>query len=804
VWIKTQNNPHKELIAGGFAMKIGKLRLRGMRLGIRHRLYLAVGAIASFALISAAAGWLALTRLDRAIATVTDEGATAMTAALTLSKQVSDLAGVAPDIVTAQSEKELQALDAGIKEKEARIEATLGVVAAIMSGPHVENIQKEAKGLLASVGQLRQVVDARIRTSQFRIDETQKLSDAHAMFLRVAAPMVEDAVFDLTTGMTSATESGSLTKIEQTLSKLANTELLALQGISGLISDVNNTVGLLAVGAQAANMDEIRNFSSQYEESAAEVERGLAYVQKIKPNPELAKVANAVLDFGSPGIGVISLREQELSAIAQAQRQLQVSREAAQRLNAATELVVGDANKGMLDSATEAKQTSAGGRVILLAVAGISVAAAFLLGWLYIGRRVGEPLTVLTGVMGRLANREWTTDVPDRNRQDEIGDMARAVQIFKENGLENEQLQKTVEFDRRTAEERRQEQEALLDRAVGEVVGAAAGGDLSARIDTSQLAGTMARLGEQMNGLLATVETVFDALGLSLGAMAGGDFTHRIEAEYAGVFDRLKQDANRTGQQLAATIGQVSSAAGMVRDAASEISSGSNDLAGRTEQQAASLEQTAASMHQITATVKQNADNAEAANRLAATARDTAEQGGSVVQQAVSAVTRIEQSAQKIADIVGLIDEIAFQTNLLALNASVEAARAGEAGKGFAVVAQEVRALAQRSADASKDIKALIQASTGEVREGARLVNQTGQSLTEIVTAVKKVADIVGEISSASREQAVGLEEVNTAVANMDEMTQRNGALVEQTTASAQAMSRQAQELAELVGQFRI
>lgn len=774
------------------------------KIGIRQRLYIAVGAIASFALVSAAAGWFALSRLDSAITVVTDEGVTTVIAALNLAERVADIAGVAPDLVTAQDEKEIQQLVAGIKQKEENIQAALGVISATMSGEGVETIEKETKTLLGSIGLLRQVVDARVRTTQFRVDETQKLTTVHGQFLQIAAPMVDDAVFELTSSMTSATGAGDLVKVEQALSKLANTELLMLQGITTLIAEVNNTVGLLAVGAQAANMDELEKISRRYELSAGKVERGLEFIEKIKPNKDLSKAAVAVLDFGSPGIGVISLREQELSAIEQGRRALQFSRDAAKRLGAAAEKVVAEANQGVVSAASEAKQTSTGGKTILVAVAASSLLAAFLVGWLYIGRRIADPLTLLTAAMGRLANREWQTEVPDRSRGDEIGDMARAVQIFKENGLENEQLQQEVERNRQTSEEQRRAQEELLDRAVGEVVGKAADGDLSARIDTEKLEGMTARLGQRMNALLATVEDVFGNLGGALGAMAAGDFTHRITADYAGVFDRLKQDANRTSQQLAETVGQVTGAAAMVRDAAAEISTGSNDLAGRTEQQAASLEETAASMHEITATVKQNADNAEAANQLAMSARNTAEKGGSVVQDAVAAVSRIEESARKISDIVGLIDEIAFQTNLLALNASVEAARAGEAGKGFAVVAQEVRALAQRSADASKDIKALIQASTGEVREGARLVNLTGESLAEIVTAVKKVADIVGEISSASREQAVGLDEVNTAVANMDEMTQRNGALVEQTTASAQAMARQAQELAELVGQFRV
>jgi methyl-accepting chemotaxis protein len=288
-------------------------------------------------------------------------------------------------------------------------------------------------------------------------------------------------------------------------------------------------------------------------------------------------------------------------------------------------------------------------------------------------------------------------------------------------------------------------------------------------------------------------------------ATKANDLTQRVDlAGKSGEILSLCEGVNDLVATMNSIIGSLRGASTTIAAASAEISTGSQDLAQRTESQAASIEETAASMHEITATVKQNADNAQAANQLASAARDTAERGGSVVGEAVTAVTQIEESARKISDIIGLIDEIAFQTNLLALNASVEAARAGEAGKGFAVVAQEVRALAQRSANASKDIKALIQTSNSQVKTGATLVNQAGQSLTEIVGAIKKVSDIVAEIAAASREQSGGLEQINTAIASMDEMTQRNGALVEETSASAQSLSNQARELADLVQRYRI
>jgi methyl-accepting chemotaxis protein len=346
--------------------------------------------------------------------------------------------------------------------------------------------------------------------------------------------------------------------------------------------------------------------------------------------------------------------------------------------------------------------------------------------------------------------------------------------------------------------------ELSTEQEVSDLVEAAATGDLSHRLNLDGKTGFFLNLSQSINDMVTSTDGVINETVSALERIANGDMTQLIETEYQGAYGVIKDNANLTVERLTDIVSEIKAIAHATNVSATEIAAGNIDLSQRTEEQASSLEETASSMEQMASTVKQNADNARQANLMATEASSVAMKGGQVVNKVVTTMAEINTSSKKIVDIISVIDGIAFQTNILALNAAVEAARAGEQGRGFAVVATEVRNLAQRSAAAAKEIKQLIGDSVDKVASGTKLVEQAGETMDEIVTAVKLVTDIVNEIAAASQEQSAGIDQVNNAITNMDEVTQQNAALVEEAAAAAASMEQQTQDLIDSVSVFQL
>jgi len=342
------------------------------------------------------------------------------------------------------------------------------------------------------------------------------------------------------------------------------------------------------------------------------------------------------------------------------------------------------------------------------------------------------------------------------------------------------------------------------EASIADLIEKASRGDLQERLDTEQYSGFMKRVSTGVNQMLDAVVEPIQEVKRVLESIAEGDLTQKMDGEFHGEFSELNSALNSSTQNLTNMVSEIRGAGSNITTGSSEISTGNATLSERTESQAASLEETAASMEEMTSTVKQNAENAQEARKLASEAQGLAEKGGDISKKVEASMGDISASSRKIAEIISVIDEIAFQTNLLALNAAVEAARAGEQGRGFAVVASEVRSLAQRSAGAAKEIKELINDSVKKVEEGGGFVDESGKALIEIMDSIKNVTEIVSEIAAASKEQASGIEQVNVAVTQMDEGTQQNAALVEQVAAASTSMEEQAAQLQHLVSAFSI
>ncbi|RUM23951.1 methyl-accepting chemotaxis protein [Rhizobium vallis] len=405
--------------------------------------------------------------------------------------------------------------------------------------------------------------------------------------------------------------------------------------------------------------------------------------------------------------------------------------------------------------------------IITAIIATLAVLVA-LVGTIFAVLGIANPIRRIASAMKILSDGDLQNEIPYAGRADEIGAMAAAVEVFRQNAINVLRL----------------EQEASASRSQSEAARAA----VQERAD---------REAQQLRFATTT-------LGDGLRRLAGGDVSFQLAEPFAAEYEQLREDFNTSLKQLGTAIGAVLQTVHSIDNGTREIASGAQDLSKRTEQQAASLEETAAALDEITANVTTASKRTDEARNVAQEANVSAERSAAVVSEAEQAMRRIENSSEQISNIIGVIDEIAFQTNLLALNAGVEAARAGEAGKGFAVVAQEVRELAQRAATAAKEIKGLIEKSSIEVGTGVKLVLETGQSLKSIGDHVAQINQLMSAIATSAREQSTGLAEINTAVNHMDQSTQQNAAMVEQSTAAAASLSSEASRLRDLVNQFRL
>ncbi|WAC59508.1 methyl-accepting chemotaxis protein [Brevundimonas sp. SL130] len=583
----------------------------------------------------------------------------------------------------------------------------------------------------------------------------RKLAIAFALLLTVAAAMI-GAVFFQLSEMKTAAELNAESKA------IIDRTHVAEKGFIRLNSQMR---GVLLTG-NADYLDVYKTGWEQFEESVAALQASnLTAEEKALVDKAQQDAMAWRTEFGTP------LTEAALDlARIEAARRVVIDSGDKVRVTHITKSITQvrdiEVERMNLRDAEQASAITAS--FLALAVGGlILVAAAVFLG-VQLSILMVAPVRRMTGAMSAMAQGKLDVAIPDTDRKDEVGAMAQAMQIFRDNGLRAKTLEQEAESMRDESETERRRREAAAQQEATENA------------------------------------VVIESLGKGLSALAEGDLIYRIDAPFPERSEILKTDFNRSIARLEETVTGVLGSVHGIDSGAGEISQASDDLSRRTEQQAASLEETAAALDEITATVRMTAEGATKAAEVTSGARQSAEASGAVVMNAVQAMQKIEGGSRQISQIVGVIDEIAFQTNLLALNAGVEAARAGESGRGFAVVASEVRALAQRSAEAAKEIKTLISSSGSEVENGVRLVSEAGSALQAIASQVNDISALVVEIAASAKEQATGLHEINIAVNQMDQVTQQNAAMVEEATAASNSLRQETAELSAQVSFFRV
>jgi len=773
---------------------------RALRIGIAARIYAALGLMTGLTIVACSVAWFSYGRIDRTVNELVSEKMPVVELALELSQAATQSTALAARFSEIETVRQRSELTGELDTVEARQMELLRRIAE-QGKVDKAKTQRAIDALAHQINDINALTGDRLRNAAEQTEALARLSSAREGFTALADFETTDAQFNVKMNITSASQLTGK-DFDDALASIIDKDLGSLQTAQALQLQVSEMVGLLREISQIVNREALDNAKSRFNALVAQVRGFAEAADAIQANPVRTEAVNAVIALGQGENGLIAIRERDLATRVGIAAGLQQTQAAAQAVRSeVAELVTaarGEAQAASSSTSSLIQQS----KMWLGAIWISSLLIALSLSLFYIRPAIIGRLNRLWAATRAIADGALET-VVDTKGNDEITDISKSVLVFRDNAVALRAAEAAKIEDEAQAQARRREMMQELGAAFGEVVAAAAAGDFGRRVQSNFADAELNALAGSINELLETVQGGLNETCHVLAELSAGHLSTRIEGIYQGAFAELKHGTNGLADEFESTLAKLSETVTAVRSATTEILDGVTDLAERTSEESNAVSMATNQLGAFAGTVKKTASEAAQATGMAEGAESQAQQGEKVVASALEAMQRIRTSSNKISEVIAMIDEIAFQTNLLALNAAVEAARAGDSGRGFAVVATEVRSLAKRSADASNDVKKLVEAAHGDVKVGVGLVEETAQMFEAIVTSVNDLTGLMNGISQTAKNQANDVSAINHEIDGIGTMAHQNAALVEQTNAALALTDEQTRALSEHIARFR-
>jgi methyl-accepting chemotaxis protein len=774
-------------------------RQKGSRIGIAARIYAALGVLTVLTIAASLVAWFSYGRVGSTVADMVERKMPVVELALELSQAATASTALAPRFMEVQTVRERAALTGEFDKVEAR---QFDLVRKIGEQGNVDNKKAQAAldGLSRQINDINDLTGERLRVAAEAAAALDKLGKAYDNFAKAASGEAEQAKFAVTFGFKDLVAmSGDA--LSSAVNTLMDRDFAIFDLAKTLQTDVNEMVGLLREVAQITDKDRLDTAGLRFKVLAFRLRTTLEEAEKVAPNKVRSDAVQRLIEVGEGSEGLVDIRGRDITTREGIARGLKEVDQAAAQLRREVDALVQGA-RGEAQAAVGSTQQLIETSKLWLGMIGLgSLLVALALSLFYVRRQIVGRLNRLWAATKAIADGQLETAV-DTKGNDEIADISKSVLLFRDNAVALRAAELAKIEDEERAQEQRRQMMAELGQAFGEVVAAAAQGDFSRRVDANFADAELNALAGSVNELLETVQTGLSETCEVLGQLSDGRLVARVEGRYQGAFAELKNGTNSLAGEFESTLARLSETVSAVRSATSEILDGVTDLAERTSEESNAVSVATNQLGAFATNVQKTAKDAADAVGMAQSAEERAQQGEQVVASALEAMQRIRTSSSKISEVISMIDEIAFQTNLLALNAAVEAARAGDAGKGFAVVASEVRSLAKRSADASNDVKKLVEAAHGDVKVGVGLVEQSSAVFGSILTSVNDLSALMNGISQTARGQASDVSTINKEIDGIGTMAHQNAALVEETNAALALTDEQTRSLKEHIARF--